>query len=329
MKTNRRITFANVMLLCIICLFVFAQNTQAQMVRDSLSQGQQKSAFHVRKTPIKQAMLTELNRTGSDLKWAQYFMLVSSGLSLLNPFIGYKKETTIESNGYYAEVKEERKPTALGYTLSLGAFASSVMADYRIGKAGSRLRSIGDGISDEYGFKLVQAGGYLQSYRTLRYIGNGLNILGSIIMANAASNLDDENIDEGTSQFFTGAGLLLSSVIFNYIAVGKIGKAGEYFQDYSKQMISAREKFYLNECGTNLKKYEDRWKTGFGLIVSGFGIVLISGLLIENEGAAIGTMVVGGVMVFSGYLMMSWLAPTSLGSAGDNVQSYQGYLQGR
>lgn len=211
-----------------------------------------------------------------------------------------------------------------GTIFSILSTGSSVAADYNVGMAGSRLKKFGRTLHPDIGFKVEEAGGYLQTYRTLSMISTGTSLAGSIFLMNALDeNASDEELLQGVG---IALGISIAAITLKYFAVGKIEKAGKLFGDYAKTQKTKWKKYYLSQSAEEMTKFTNNWKRGFGLVLMGGALMLAGGVTGSPEVARIG-VITGGITMLIGHVYMAWVAPANLGSAGNNYESFEERLR--
>ncbi len=281
--------------------------------------------------PSKSINLPAFGNAGNYLRTSMWMQYAANGMSILVPLIGYKKETTYDTQGWYGDKKEETKLTGLGYVLTIGATASSLFSFYKAGQTGSVLYSIGNRMPPEAGISLSETGRRLQSFRTLSFISSGLGLVVNFMLVSSINDLKEDNEDVSISKISTATGMAIASLILKIIAVNNVDKSGNEIEKFSRNMEDGWKKNYFTESSKHLKKYNQRWDQGLSLIFGGVGIALAGGLIAAQSDApaALGTgaSILGGVMAFAGYIYMNWLAPAELGAAGQNMKDFELRMQ--
>jgi len=262
--------------------------------KDALSSGQDSTNtnLHINFLPVKQA--------GNNLVWSRNLMY---GANMLGYISGFVKGGTI---------------------FSIASSVSAIAADYNVGMAGSRLNKFANLFDPNKAYLLSEAGNNLQSYRTLSLIGTGISLIGSIIFMNALNKNSGE--DEISSSLTTFAGFSIAAITLKYLAVNKVGKAGKLFARYATPQKSDWKKYYLSESARELVKYKDNWKQGLGLMLGG-GVFILTGLIPQSPELARIGIITGGLTILFGHIFMSWIAPTNLGSAGNDLENFEERLR--
>ncbi|MDI6803000.1 MAG: hypothetical protein QME58_04025 [Bacteroidota bacterium] len=280
----------------------------------SLSEKFSRSFYQDYTSPFSLNSLSGIRDVGTNLQSSAYWQYSSNILGYLS-YLGIKTETRTERSGYYSTEKTEIKVTPLGYALSIGSTVSSLVSIYNTGRAGERLYIIGKNLPSEYGYKLVDAGNNLKSYRTLSYISSGLGLASSILLQSSLNELNnDKDIEDVSGQIYAAGGLALAGLVFKIIAVDNVGEAGVQIESFSNDLHDPRAKNYFSNCGIKLKKFEKRWDAG--LIVIGSGLVA---LMIPNPLAALS----GLCLIIVGDIISSWIAPSNMSSAGSALYDFE------
>lgn len=234
-------------------------------------------------------------------------------MGYLNPFVGYKYEP------------EEIKMSELGYLLTIGSSASSLISIYQVGSAGSDLYNIGNRFPSNYGYKLQEAGDNLMSYRTLSYISFGLSTISSYMLASVISTIGEEEEyknEKGKGKILTASGLALAGLVIKIFAVDKVGDAGELIVSFSNDLKYDWQKHYFSKCGLNLKLYESRWNKGLYTYLGGIGLFILSGST-NNLQISRSYFMFGLLAFLSSHVYTEWLAPFKLGSSGSNLSNFE------
>jgi len=266
--------------------------------------------------------LTALNQTGNDLNWGRNLQYISNAASYLVPLIGYTKEEKLVRNGYSTNLEEQTKLSASGYLLSYGSSISALASVYKVGKAGSRIHTFARDLPMDIEFKLAEAGNNLKSFRTLSFVSTGFGLASTLMLYNAVGSSEEDTNEETLTKVGTALGVALTGLIFKVIAVNKVEQAGDKIKTFSDEFHTDWQKYYMSECGNNLQKYDEHWDAGLGLIIGGATLAFSSALLDEKTVAGIGGTV-GAIMMVVGKIYMDWVAPYSLGAAGNNLKDFQ------
>lgn len=285
----------------------------------SLSEKFSRSFYQDTTHPFPLNSLSGISDVGTNLQSSAYWQYAANILGYLS-YLGIKTETRTERTGYYSSTeKTEIKVTPLGYALSIGSTVSSLISIYNTGRAGERLYTVGKNLPPEYGYRLVDAGNNLKSYRTLSYISGGLGLISSILLQSSLSKLENtEDIDKVSGQIYASAGLALAGLVFKVIAVDNVGEAGVQIESFSNDLHDPRAKNYFSNCGIKLKKFEKRWDAGLNATIAAVGLLAVTAFA-PNPIMPIASL---GLLI-AGHVMSSWLAPVQMGSAGSYLNDFE------
>jgi len=271
--------------------------------------------------------LLDLKSAGNNLSWSSYLQYGANLMGYLS-YLGYKIETKKTYNSYSGSSSTDKYQVSvepIGYIFSVGSTISSLASIHTAGQAGSDLITIGSSLPNGSGYKLIDAGNYLKSYRTLSYISGGLSLIATVMLSSALSNLDldrDEDIEKISGTIYAAGGLSLAGLVIKVLAVDKVGDAGERIESFSNDLKDPKQKYYFVNCGINLKKFESKWDAGLGATIAGMAAIVISAIA-PNPIAPIA----GLGLIIVGHVMSNWLAPAKMGSAGSYLTDFEFHMR--
>lgn len=307
-----------------IVLFLFSSHlVYAQDFREVLK-GKTKSMNRTSSVAFTNASLKRFGAAGNSLSWSRNAQFGANVLSYLVPLVGYSKETKINRSGYFSTTENERKLSFLGYLLSFGAAGSSIYSTFRAGQAGSDFYWTGNQFSPNLGYNLSEVGNDMRSFRTLSYFSSGIGFVGNLLLTSALNSAIAEE-DVSTDQLVTGLSLGLTALVLKIIAVNKVGHAGEKLGRFSQNLNEDWQRYYFDECSSNLKSYDKHWDRGLRLMVGGLSVAFVGGLAASaSDEPAVATLggISGGIMALVGVIYQQWVAPASMGSAGTKLYDF-------
>jgi hypothetical protein len=314
--------FFKSLILFLLLLFLPNQHLTAGSFRDVLLGNASGKRQQDSVVTFNTKALRAFDAAGDALSWSRNYQYASNIMTYLVPLIGYTKEEKLERSGFSTNLVEETKLSSLGYILNIGSFVTSIASVHKVGSAGSRFHAIGRELPPDLEYKFAESGNHLHSFRTLSYVSTGIGLAASIMLADAVAAVDEESDEEVAKKLLTTLGVSIAGLIVKVIAVNKVDNAGEHLVKFSDHFDTEWKKFYLSEAGKNLRRYNENWDSGLGLIFGGLALAIGSGLLGEQQVAEIGA-VTGGIMAIVGHVYMAWVAPYNLGVAGGKLQDLQ------
>ena len=243
---------------------------------------------------------------GRSLKASRMLRYGGNLVGYMGTLVGWRIEETTEEYWWGTETRTEIEWNPLGIGLSVASSVLSLMATHRVGAAGERLLEASTILPPQQRFLLAEVGENLKTHRSLTYGGAILSYGGMVITAES----------EDLRMADAGLLIMLSGVVLNLMAIGRVGSAGEGLQLLSESFSEPLYQQLIYEAGEDLRTYSSRTWTGLGLGVMG-AVAFVLGVQAENEPIAI----LGLLSILGGHVVTSWVAPSSIGSAGKKLEN--------
>ena len=266
------------------------------------------------------ASLVDLKKTGKSLQWSFYSKYGANILGLIETLSAYSGSGS-GSNDVLIDLS---KRSSFQNMLGLGSYALELHSINYIGRSGLYLQSLSSRLSTDNAYLLNEASLNLKKARTYGFISTGLGIIGTTAsMYGFGHDIDSDAFGKG---LIIGSSFALGSIIFKFISVNNVEGAGIKANQFSQKLTEDWQKSYFDRYANGLQDYKKHWRKGFSLTLTGIGIVLVSALVPSETVTRIGVYA-GGISFIAGNIYMNWVAPYSLGSAGESLTDLENRLQ--
>jgi len=261
--------------------------------------------------------LIDAKKAGNSLEWSFYLKYIANGVGLIGTFVDYNEAGSNENDKVLYNIGQR---SSFMNILSFGSTALEIHSLNNIGRAGSSLQSMSSKLSIDKSYLLKEAAGDLKRSRNFGLISAGLGMIGGTAMVYGLSHhIESKTFSKG---MVIGGSFGLSSFILKIISINNIADAGETASQFSKNLTDERQKRYFNGFGKGLQNYNKHWKTGVNLTILGVTFMMLPIVVPEPTVARV-TVITGALSILAGNIYMNWVAPYSLGEAGDNLSKLE------
>lgn len=256
-----------------------------------------------------------LKKAGNSLEWSFYLKYGANAIGLIESLTSYEKP---EKNS--DRLVNLSKKKTFSNVLTFTTYALEFHALNNIGRSASHLHALSNYMSKENSLPVYEISRRLNKGKTYGLISTGLSIIGSTAMMYGLSYPlhNDEIPDNMTKGLAIGGSFGIASLVFKFISVNNIGDAGMIGNKLSANIHDNWKKEYFKGFSDGLINYKKHWKTGFSLTLSG-AATMLAVAFIPTPAVQLGGFIGGGLMMLAGNIYMNWVAPYSLGDAGDNL----------
>lgn len=286
--------------------YAFAVSTEDSMFSDET----QKSAALFNKTNAEY-----LKNAGNNLEWSFYLKYGANAIGLIETLTSYEKPE--KDSDRLVNLKNKKTFTNV---LSFTSYALEFHSLNNIGRSASHLYALSNHLSKENSLPVYEMSRRLNKGKTYGLISTGLSIIGyTAIMYGLSYPVYNDEIPNNMSKGLAiGGSFGIASLVFKFISVNNIRDAGKIGNKFSGNISDEWKKEYFKGFSNGLVDYQKHWKTGFNLTLSGVGTMLAVAFM-PVPAVQLGGFVAGALMMFGGNIYMNWVAPYSLGDAGENL----------
>ncbi len=267
--------------------------------------------------------LTDFKQVSSNLRISFYLKYGANLIGIIRTLKSYNDISTknVDENEPLVDMTNR---TRFVNILDFTVYSMEFHALNTLGRAGSGLYSLSAKLPESKSFEFFEASRRLKKARTYGLISQSLNLIGSTAMLYGFSQNSESNTF--TRGLVIGGSFGLASLVFKYISVNNIGSAGEVTKRFSDNLTDKWQKEYFNGFSKSLINYKRNWRTGLTLTFTGISLFLTA-MIMPAPPVAVGSAIVGGVLIFAGNIYMNWVAPYSLSSAADNLSGLERSLK--
>ena len=277
---------------------------------------------------FKKEYLQDISNTKRRLQLSFYLKYGANIISIISQLKSYEGVSFKKSLDENAPLIDLSKRSTFLNILDFSTYALELQSINSIGLSGNSLFKLSTRFSKTQSLALYDASKKLQQARTFGLIGEGLSILGSTIaFYGLGQRLDSDTFNRS---MIIGGSFGLGAFIFKYIAIKKIGSAGDDISHFSDNISDNLQKDKFQDFGKSLIEYEANWKNGLTLKISGAALIVLSPFLTSantSNSFAIGTMIGGSILILIGNIYTEWVAPYALENAGEKLSDIEHVLQ--